>query len=471
MKTIEIHRIWRNKGWFLFTSQWILWITVLVVNVSCDDFVDIPAPKDELVSPSVFTDDESANAVVRGMYSQMASSLGFAGGYYNSVTVTSSLAADELFSFRPPNAFFENELNPDDQAIERYLWNEAYQYIYTCNVILEQLALSDQLSAEVVQQLEGEARFIRAFCYFYLTNLFGDVPLHLVSDYEANATAERAPKDQVYQQIIEDLRLAKEFLAMDYSWSEGERVRPNKWAAIALLARVYLYTENWEQAQQMASAVLSNSRLYELEPDLTAVFLKNSKEAIWQLRPVRPRLNTLEAFWFIPVSSRPTSVGITDTLLSAFSTEDQRLTQWIGSVSDGEQTWYYPHKFKVRISSELIEYSMVIRLAELYLIRAEASAHLNDFSAAQQDINRIRSRAGLEDITTTDLQQLLDAIYSERQRELFTEWGHRWLDLKRTQRADQILGGKTGWEPTDVLYPIPLNELLRNTQLEQNPGY
>lgn len=442
-----------------------------LLGIGCDDFVAIDPPKDELVTASVFTDDGSATAVVLGMYSQMISSLGFAGGYYNSVTVTSGLLADELFSFRPPDAFYENELTPDNQAIDIHLWNEAYKYVYTCNVLLEKLPASEHLSTPVKNQLEGEARFIRAFCYFYLTNLFGDVPLHLGTDYNENSSASRTSINVVYDQIITDLQAAQTLLAEDYSWSEGERTRPNKWAATALLARVYLFFENWKEAEIQATAVLSNTSLYSLNEDLNSVFLKNSEESIWQLQPVRPRLNTLEAFWFIPVSSPPTSVGLTNDLLNAFEPNDGRFEAWVNSISDGEQTWYYPYKYKVRISSELIEYSMVLRLAEVYLIRAEARAQLNKIALGLEDLNRIRNRAGLTESDAVSKNELLEAVYNERRLELFTEWGHRWLDLKRTAKADQVLGYKPGWDTTDVLFPIPLNELLRNADMIQNPGY
>lgn len=442
-----------------------------LVGTGCDDFVDIDPPKDELITASVFTDDDSATAVVLGMYSQMISSLGFAGGYYDSVSVTSALAADELISFRTPNAFYQNELTPDDQAIDIHLWNEAYNYVYTCNVILEKLPASDRLSIGVKNQLEGEARFIRAFCYFYLTNLFGDVPLHLGSDYEGNSSAARTPVDQVYAQIITDLLAAQTVLASDYSWSDGQRTRPNKWAATAFLARVYLFTGNWQEAEIQATAVLSNTSLYGLNEDLNAVFLKNSEEAIWQLQPVIRNLNTLDAFWFIPVSAPPFSVGLTDDLLNAFEPNDGRFEAWVNSITDGQQTWYYPYKYKVRISSEVTEYSMVIRLAEVYLIRGEARAQLNKIDLGLEDLNRIRNRAGILDIDAVSKNELLEAIINERQKELFTEWGHRWLDLKRTGKADQVLGYKPGWDATDVLFPIPLNERLRNHNITQNPGY
>lgn len=451
-------------------SKYLRILILLLIIQGCETFVDVGPPKNELVSVSVFENDQTANSVIAGIYSRMVSSLGFAGGYYNSITVTSGLAADELFSFRPPNSFFENALTPDDQAIRLDLWNEPYEYIYTVNMLLESL-LDSNISMETKKQLEGEARFIRAFSYFYLTNLFGDVPMHLESDYRENSKRTRISTEEIYNQIIEDLQRAANLMESDYSWSDGERVRPNKWVALALLSRVYLYTQQWQEAMDTSNMVINNTALFEMEDDLNDVFLKGSNEAIWQLKQVRPGLNTLEGLWFIPAGTRASSVGLTESLLNSFQENDQRKTAWIASATNDQISWQYPYKYKVRRGEVLEEYSIVIRLAEIYLIRAEANAHLNNISDAYEDINKIRNRAGLDNLTGSTVDVLLEHIAHERQIELFCEWGHRWLDLKRTGKADEILSEKTGWDNTDVLYPIPSDEIIRNSLITQNPGY
>ena len=116
---------------------------------------------------------------------------------------------------------------------------------------------------------------------------------------------------------------------------------------------------------------------------------------------------------------------------------------------------------------------MVLRLAEQYLIRAEARAQQNNISGSQSDLNLIRNRAGLVNTAANDKTALLTAIEHERQVELFTEWGHRWLDLKRTNRADAVLGPikAPNWQPTDMLYPIPQTQIANDPNVHQNPGY
>ena len=120
-----------------------------------------------------------------------------------------------------------------------------------------------------------------------------------------------------------------------------------------------------------------------------------------------------------------------------------------------------------------MEYSIVLRLAELYLIRAETFTHLGDLETAKTDLNKIRNTAGLPDTTASTQQEVLEAILQERRVELFTEFGHRFFDLKRFGKLDEVLGAvKNGWNSNDSLFPIPESELMLNPNLSpQNPGY
>ena len=113
-------------------------------------------------------------------------------------------------------------------------------------------------------------------------------------------------------------------------------------------------------------------------------------------------------------------------------------------------------------------------MAEQYLIRAEARVHLKDYTGAVSDLNRIRSRAGVEPLPAmTDENKLLLAVEEERRKELFFERGHRWFDLNRTGRADAIYSKVSykQWVPEASLWPIPESEMKANRYLEQNLGY
>jgi hypothetical protein len=252
-----------------------------------------------------------------------------------------------------------------------------------------------------------------------------------------------------------------------------ERIRPNKAAVSALLSRVYLYTEAWQQTEEEATTVINTTALYQCEADLDKVFLKDSPSVIWQLHPGISGLNTHDAHTFIFSSGPPPIAAVSDNLVNAFETSDERKNHWMGSVTDGTQTWYYPYKYKqIANTGTSQEYAIVLRLEEQYLIRAEARAHQNNLIGAKDDLNVIRHRAGLADTSADTPENVLQAIFQERRVELFTELGQRWFDLKRTGEADAVLGTlKSGWKSTDKWLPVPATELLLNKNLHQNPGY
>src|SRR5205085_2875647 len=148
---------------------------------------------------------------------------------------------------------------------------------------------------------------------------------------------------------------------------------------------------------------------------------------------------------------------------------------WINSVVAGGSgiTYYFPFKYKDN-SSTVTEYLMVLRLGEQYLIRAEARAQLGNTSGALSDMNAIRRRAGLPDYSgATDKNSLLAAILHERQVELFTEWGHRWLDLKSAGALNALMavitpkktGGAIQWSSYKQLYPIPYSDIKGDPNL------
>jgi hypothetical protein len=360
-------------------------------------------------------------------------------------------------------------------------------FLYDCNAAIVGLDGSTQLSAAVKNQLKGEALFVRALMHFYLASFFGDVPVQLTTDYRVNAVLSRTAQQDVYAQVIKDLEAARllmadKFVALDLVTSTTERIRPNKWAATALLARAYLYYGDYAKAAAMADSVISKTDLFGLEPDLTKVFLKNSVEAIWQLQPANSvGGNTPEGsvliLTTIPVGGHPYSMS--PYLYGAFETGDVRKQQWVGTFTSGSDNYYFPYKYRVGVTnanSPVTEYTMVLRLAEQYLIRAEARARQHDLSGADADINVIRARAGLDPISSVDQTDQLKNILQERRVELFCEGAHRWFDLRRFGALDTVMPAVTltkggTWNDNWKLYPIPDYEILANSNLTQNPGY
>jgi hypothetical protein len=167
----------------------IIFILIQIIQPSCKKFVSIDPPITRLVTSSVFGSDQTATAAMNGVYSFMQSSSGFASGSNKSVGFFSGLSSDELTNFTTfPNTiqFYQNQLSKANTDLYNYLWQIPYQCIYNANSILEGLSGSTQISPMVKQELTGESKFIRAFCNFYLTNLFGDIPLILTTDYKTN---------------------------------------------------------------------------------------------------------------------------------------------------------------------------------------------------------------------------------------------------------------------------------------------
>jgi hypothetical protein len=488
----------QNCQWLLFGKYMFLWTYLIILSISsCKKLVEVDPPVTEITSAVVYDNNVSAAAAMSGVYDQMIASSSIYVSGTASLSLECGLMADELKNYNsssiPYLQFYTNTLTGVDAngTSNYYFWSELYSEINRCNAVMEGLAKSTGVTPALKQQLIGEAKFMRAFLHFYTVNLYGDVPLVLTTDYLINNAINRTPKAQVYQQIVQDLKDAQSALSDSFVDASGlattERIRPNKGAASALLARVYLYlgdlthdVTNYKSADDQATSVI-NAGKYSLNVNLTQTFLGNSSEAIWQLKPVNPIYNTYDAYYFVLLGAPGTSqnpVALSSNLISSFEVNDKRFISWVGTKVSGGITYYYPYKYKVNLRNQsLTEYLMVFRLAEQYLIRAEARAQQENVSGSQSDLNAIRTRAGLPNTTANDKASLLTAIAHERQVEMFTEWGHRWFDLKRTGMVDAIMSvitpskGGGVWNSNKALMPLPLGDLQADQNLKQNPGY
>jgi hypothetical protein len=447
-------------------------LSIAIAFAACKKFVDIKPSTNLIQTRDLFATDAAALSAVNGVYVQMRASLPALGN--GTLSIYAGLASDELATSSTSleyDAFFSNSISPTSTVVYSQLWSASYRIIYQANSIIENLEKNIQISKATRMQLLGEMKVVRSLYYFYLVNFFGDVPLVTSTDYTENEHKGRTATDSIYKQIINDLEDAESFLSEEYP--SDYKARPNKWTAAALLAKVYLYKDNWAGAEDECSKII-NSGDYNLEDDLNLVFKNTSNETIWQIAPANEARNTVEGSVFIPFSSTITpTIFATKALLNSFEDGDLRKSNWFGlNVSSGNE-YYYPFKYKNRATSPVDEYDIVFRLAEIYLIRAEARAHQNKITDADADINVIRKRAGLPIYPATDQTTLLSAIMKERQTELFAEWGNRWLDLKRTGLINSVLSAikVDQWESTDSLFPIPLSEVQINTALVQNPGY
>lgn len=461
----------------------ILTMSILLVSeTSCKKFLDIKPPNDKLVTKSVFADSVTASSAIVGIYATlMQGNVGFMG--YKSVIPC--LSSDELqYTATYDKALIEfnnNDINITNSRVNG-IWTELYTAIYMANAIIEGVDGASTISPTAKQKLTAESKFIRAFCYFYLVNYFGDIPLVTSTAYQNNSSLPRSSVATVYAKIIDDLTEAKSNLYNTFP--TNYRARPTKSAASALLSRVYLFTKDFVNAENEATALISNSS-FSLLPNLNLVFKKESTEIIWQLATVVPAyFNSFDGNVFVPGGTYIPTYVLRPEFVNAFDSNDKRELNWINGVTVSGSTYYYPYKYKAYTGGTNEEYEVVFRLAEQYLIRAEARCQQNKVmgtNGAESDINVIRNRAGLGNTTATDLPSMLKAIEVERRNELFAEWGNRWFDLKRwpssvatgKTRADDILSPLKGnsWQATDVLWPIPASQISLNINLKQNSGY
>ena len=454
-------------------------LLVAAMASSCKRLIDIPAnPPTAITEAQQFADSATTMTAIAGIYTYPTGSgngtFTFNNGYLSLYT---GLSSDELLptttSAPEDLQFYSNSITAFN-GILNTLWSDPYKGLYPVNAALKDITASSGLSASLKKQLTGEMKVVRALYYFYLVNLFGDVPLVTSTDYNATAMIPRTSVGSIYGQILTDLTEAQQALPTDYP-SAG-RVRPNLYTVDAFLSKVYLYRQEWQKAYDAASTVIGSGE-YNLEPDLNNVFLDGSQEAIWQLPANSQDGATTEARHFLPNYGSPARYLMTPALLSAFESGDIRLQKWakqtVINIGGTNQTLSYPYKYKnINASAPTVEDFMIFRLGELYLIRAEAATELGNTTAALADLNAVRVRAGLGASTAASQADVLSAIIHERQTELFTEWGSRWLDLKRTGTMNAVLGAaKPGWNAKDTLYPVPYPQIQVDNLLTQNPGY
>jgi hypothetical protein len=485
MKRLKINAVLKN-------IKLILPILITITIIGCKKILDIPPPIGQITSSQVFSTDAQATSAAAGMYYQLInnSPLTFGNG---GVSIFCGMSADELLLFNQSTTdyaeFQGNNLTSLNGAIDSRLWSASYYTIYCANAIISGLKTYSGVHDSVKNELTGEAEFVRAYCYFYLVNLFGNIPLVTTINWQQTNLLSRSSSANVYALMTADLTDAINRLPADYSVGHGQRIIPNKWAATALLARVYLYLNDYKDAAAQASIVIGNS-LYTLSPlsGPSEIFSANSSEAIWQLQQnnnIYPSFNTTpEGYQLIPAdlnSGYPPFAYLTNELLNSFEPGDLRKTNWIDSTSYNGIEYYFPYKYKggaaqATSGGAYSEYYMMLRLTEQYLIRAEAETNGigSGLTGAVADLNVIRSRAGLPNYSgPMNTTSVLAEIMHERQVEFFMEWGNRWLDLKRSGQATTVLTKTKGITVSKnaLLYPIPVGELETDPNLTQNPGY
>lgn len=442
-------------------------IALFCFSFSCKKLIEVGTPQNQLTTDKVFGDSTSAIAAMVNIYSVYNS--GIDPNYNKFMSVyTDDMGA--VAGSGDNDEFIRSRLSATNAPVSAF-WANNYKIIYSCNLLIEQLRSPPAISPGLKSALTGEAKFLRAFSYFYLLNSFGKVPLIISTDVDITSKASRADTTAVYAQIITDLNDAISELPATYI-GDG-RVRANKWAAVALLARVNLYTGNWKAAEEEANSVI-NSGSYGLDA-LSNVFLANSNETILSFWTQNGFI--ADAYSLIANGDVP-QYPLTTDLINSFENGDQRKATWTNIIEvtgdGGSTSYYYPFKYhNTSTNTDAPEYLVALRLGEQYLISSEAKLMQGNVSGAIADLNVIRQRAGLLALSATlTKDQCIAALSQEWRHEFFGEWGHRFLELKRTGMLNTVMeADKSTWTSHADLLPIPKKDLAADPFLTQNEGY
>jgi starch-binding outer membrane protein, SusD/RagB family len=438
------------------------------------------APEHVITETNFWKTGNDAEAAIISGYDRMQ-------GLWDGNIIALNVQSDEAISVTNNDRYDEfdrNAILADNNRAEQY-WERNYNGIHRVNDVLKRVpGITDAaFLPETRERILGEAYFLRAYYYFNLVRLFGGVPLitEPYQTFKTDFTIPRATPEQVYTQIIADLTNAEQRLPQSYPTAFQTRGRATLGAAKALMARVFLYRKEYQQAAEKAVQVMAIP-IYSLvnTANYASIFTpggKNSTEGIFEVQYISSSQEGTDIWRRYLPSARNGSPANTGgdywaapsaEIINAFAPGDIRkdINIAVSTTPPFNQAGLpYVNKYKRTATGEDPNI-YVIRLADVILIRAEALNELNQTGEAVQLVNQIRNRAGLPDTDAASQEELRNVIANERMLEFAFE-GQRWHDLVRTGKAQAELG----INENQLLWPIPARERNVNPRLEQNPGY
>ena len=458
----------------------------MLLTVSCEDELELIS-EDDLSPEQALSTPGSIEGLVLGLYSE-AQTADVLNGTPQTMTEWQADNSEFKGSFPTFNEF-QNYTPLSTNTSVGAIWIENVNIIEASNFIINRLPEVDlvDLDDDTRNQFIGEARFMRALILFNLSKYFGQpfqyekgespsVPV-ILEDFQGDETPFDQPRNtlnEVYAQIEDDLEFARENLPESYSSNADTRGRATYGAATALLARMELYRENDEEAAELADEVIADSN-YELADGFDFYDGLTSEDIFSIINSAIDPQTGNESYAGL---TNPTPEGrgdapFSESLVDAYMEEEgdlrfSELTQE-GEDAEGSDS-YFTTKFDDGVNNS--DNAPIIRVTEMYLIRAEANLKAGTSIGATplEDINLLRNRAGLDDLDAVDI----DDILRERRKELAFEEGHRRMDLLRNGKSlreglDDEENANVG-DPF-VIFPIPQREIDNSSELEQNPGY
>lgn len=476
-------------------------LVILLFSSSCKkSFLDLAPIAQQNGSNFYKTAEDMKNALTAAY-----GGLQYSGMYYSSMHIIGDLRSDNTeitdVSAGADQDAVDKFQNLTTNSISSTTWAGHYQAIQSANIVIEKIKAVN-MDENLKARYTGEARFLRALMYFNLVRIFGDVPLvtEIISNPEDGYKYKRESVENVYNQIINDLKDAESILSYEYTGVDIGRA--TKGAAMSLLGKVYLTQNKWELAAQKLKEVIDQTNLnkYQLLPAYASVFgiaNENGRESIFEVQFKKGANGEGSPFTnqFAPIGSGTAVVAIGNPLGQNIPTANMNNTYEANDLRKAVSmrntyvlggntvTYNYIVKYSGTPAAYLDSDNnwIVLRYADVLLMYAEA---LNEIGYVPDGpafgyLNQIRARAGLALKTSNNAVAALKvvdqaafraAIEQERRVELAFE-GHRWFDLVRTGRALAVLA-PLGMQAHHVVFPIPQSQVEINPGvITQNPHY
>ncbi|GAA4399298.1 RagB/SusD family nutrient uptake outer membrane protein [Nibrella viscosa] len=447
-------------------KRYSLYILLMLLSVTACKEVLEPTPYDIRIDELALKRADDVPSVRIGLYSAFR-------GIAASLVIAGDFTADMIQhngTFSDYRELGTKQITSTNGVVGG-LWGSIYRTAYVANFILERLPQVTGVSEANRKQVTAEAKFLRALAYFYGAYTYGDIPLVTTTDQAANSNIPRTPKAQVLAAVLADYQAALPDLPVRPS---GGVAYVSKQTVYAAMARYYLYQKNWQQAETNASLVISSGQ-FTLPADFETVVLRNfTSESIFEVGyTINDDAGTLTNLFVTRREVIPSNQVVAALVSNEAGTRVATIT-FNAQQQRGNDNGWTVRKYGTALEDNAN--LVIFRLAEMYLIRAEARAQLGRLTGvngAIADINVLRTRAKAPTITTGSQSDILLAIERERVYELAFE-GHRWYDLVRTGRAQAVMSAfSPNWNNRYELWPIPQSETQRNPALRgaQNPGY
>lgn len=482
-------------------------LLIVIITASCKKQLLYPVPESILTTANAFNSQKEMDLAVLGIYNGLQTRVQTD---YQLMEVPSSNMWAEYFATAPGmDEISTLSVSPANEKLNNF-WKSTYNGIFRANSVLDNIDVPTDYTGTKKDQFIGEAKFLRALFYFDLVRIFGGVPaITKVVSAEEGRNIARSTEQEIYNMVVSDLEDAVSKLPQPSAIAHG---RASKGAAVALLAKVYVYQKDWNNAQKYLDQLFTEFN-YSLLPDYADLFkveTENNSEAIYSVAYVAGTNGQSLTYDLAPLG------GVYETIINgnrvclptwdlrkSFESGDTRFAttiteEWLPFAhKDGEAAIWYPHFSKWLVKSDAGSSGLdipLLRLGDMVLLYAETLYNLNQPQQALDQLNKVRERAfgnNSHDYTLANIptkNDFYDKLLLERRLELAVE-NNYWFDLVRTERFTTVLqnipgiySSPTGEGAVTIpihaqsymkYFPIPFEQIQLSAPgvLKQNEGY